>query len=97
MIELRTVNAPPVCLFSLADRIVQEQCCVTVLEDNVCTIGINTAKEQGVCHSLLTVLTNTCESKTKKVRLSVHVHTYISLCLISIHKITLLDGQLENN
>uniref|UniRef100_A0A673B787 Fibulin-1 n=1 Tax=Sphaeramia orbicularis TaxID=375764 RepID=A0A673B787_9TELE len=45
-------------------RIVQEQCCVTVLEDNMCTTGINTAKEQGVCDSLFA---NTCETKTTKM------------------------------
>ncbi|XP_028286387.1 fibulin-1 isoform X2 [Parambassis ranga] len=45
-------------------RIVQEQCCVTVLEDNMCSTGINTAKEQGVCDFLYT---NTCETKTTKM------------------------------
>nr|XP_020479799.1 fibulin-1 isoform X2 [Monopterus albus] len=45
-------------------RIVQEQCCVTVLEDNMCTTGINMAKNQGVCDSLYT---NTCETKTTKL------------------------------
>ncbi|XP_034031920.1 fibulin-1 isoform X2 [Thalassophryne amazonica] len=45
-------------------RIVQEQCCVTVLEDNMCTTGINMAKYQGACESLFT---NTCENKTTKV------------------------------
>ncbi|XP_050929160.1 fibulin-1 isoform X2 [Lates calcarifer] len=45
-------------------RIVQEQCCVTVLEDNMCTTGINLAKEQGACDSLFT---NTCETKTTKM------------------------------
>ncbi|CAN9498983.1 unnamed protein product [Ophioblennius macclurei] len=45
-------------------RIVQEQCCVTVLEDNMCTTGINVAKDQGVCDSLFA---NTCETKTTKM------------------------------
>ncbi|XP_017289740.1 fibulin-1 isoform X1 [Kryptolebias marmoratus] len=45
-------------------RIVQEQCCVTVLEDNMCTTGINVAKDQGTCDSLFT---NTCETKTTKI------------------------------
>ncbi|KAF3688569.1 Fibulin-1 [Channa argus] len=45
-------------------RIVQEQCCVTVLEDNMCTTGINRAKDQGVCDSFLS---NTCETKTTKM------------------------------
>uniref|UniRef100_A0A672HT80 Fibulin-1 n=1 Tax=Salarias fasciatus TaxID=181472 RepID=A0A672HT80_SALFA len=45
-------------------RIVQEQCCVTVLEDTMCTTGINVAKDQGVCDSLFA---NTCETKTTKM------------------------------
>ncbi|XP_034733993.1 fibulin-1 isoform X2 [Etheostoma cragini] len=45
-------------------RTVQEQCCVTVLEDNMCTTGINVAKGQGACESLFT---NTCETKTTKM------------------------------
>lgn len=65
-------------VFSLADRIVQEQCCVTVLEDNMCTTGINMAKDQGVCDSLFT---NTCETKTTKVGLYLYVHMYTYLCL----------------
>lgn len=69
--ELR-VNAPPgsVCVFCC--RIVQEQCCVTVLEDNMCTTGINVAKDQGACDTLFT---NTCETKTTKVCFYVNVHT----------------------
>ncbi|TMS05429.1 Fibulin-1 [Larimichthys crocea] len=46
-------------------RIVQEQCCVTVLEDVKCTTGINMAKDQGACDTLFT---NTCETtKTTKM------------------------------
>ncbi|CAK6950947.1 fibulin-1 [Scomber scombrus] len=45
-------------------RIVQEQCCVTVLEDNLCTSGINMAKDQGACDSLFA---NPCETKTTKM------------------------------
>ncbi|KAG7522590.1 fibulin-1-like isoform X1 [Solea senegalensis] len=45
-------------------RVVQEQCCVTVLEDNMCTTGINLAKGQGACDSLFA---NTCEIKTTKM------------------------------
>ncbi|XP_068168640.1 fibulin-1 isoform X1 [Antennarius striatus] len=45
-------------------RMVQEQCCVTVLEDDMCTAGINTAKQEGACHTLFT---NTCETKTTKM------------------------------
>ncbi|KAF7225294.1 fibulin-1 isoform X2 [Nothobranchius furzeri] len=56
--SLPLISGSPTC------RIVQEQCCVTVLEDNMCTIGINVAKEQGACDSLLT---STCETKTTKM------------------------------
>lgn len=53
------------CFFLLhANRMVQEQCCVVAHEDNKCTTGINMAKDQGACHSLLA---NTCEDKTTKV------------------------------
>uniref|UniRef100_A0A3B4W9Z1 Fibulin-1 n=1 Tax=Seriola lalandi dorsalis TaxID=1841481 RepID=A0A3B4W9Z1_SERLL len=45
-------------------RVVQEQCCVTVLEDKMCNTGINLAKDQGACDSLFT---NTCETKTTKM------------------------------
>uniref|UniRef100_A0A665UA94 Fibulin-1 n=1 Tax=Echeneis naucrates TaxID=173247 RepID=A0A665UA94_ECHNA len=43
---------------------VQEQCCVTVLEDNMCTTGIDLAKEQRACDDLFS---NTCETKTTKM------------------------------
>ncbi|XP_061917213.1 fibulin-1 isoform X3 [Entelurus aequoreus] len=43
---------------------VQEQCCVAVLEDNMCTTGITLAKDQGACDSLFS---NTCETKTTKM------------------------------
>ncbi|XP_073327437.1 fibulin-1 [Pagrus major] len=49
---------------STACMIVQEQCCVKVLEDNMCAVGINVAKDQGACDSLLT---STCETKTTKI------------------------------
>lgn len=52
------------CVFFLTDRTVQEQCCVAVLEDTMCTTGSNMAKEQGSCDTLFT---NTCETKTTKV------------------------------
>uniref|UniRef100_A0A3Q4ABH0 Fibulin-1 n=1 Tax=Mola mola TaxID=94237 RepID=A0A3Q4ABH0_MOLML len=42
---------------------VQEQCCIAVLEDIMCTTGINMAKDQGSCDILFT---NTCETKTTK-------------------------------
>ncbi|KAG8012826.1 Fibulin-1 [Nibea albiflora] len=45
-------------------RTVQEQCCVTVLEDRMCSTGINVAKDQGACDSFLT---NTCQNKTTKI------------------------------
>ncbi|XDV53525.1 hypothetical protein PO909_022003 [Leuciscus waleckii] len=46
-------------------RIAQEQCCATVLDDNICTSGINMAKDQGSCDGLLS--TSTCETKTAKM------------------------------
>lgn len=42
----------------------QEQCCLAVLEDNMCNTGINMAKTQGSCDYLFA---NTCETKTTKV------------------------------
>uniref|UniRef100_A0A3B4ZT81 Fibulin-1 n=1 Tax=Stegastes partitus TaxID=144197 RepID=A0A3B4ZT81_9TELE len=56
--------ALPLISGSATCRIVQEQCCVTVLEDNMCTTGINMAKDQSACDSLFT---NTCETKTTKM------------------------------
>ena len=75
-----------VCFFPPADRIVQEQCCVKVLEDNMCAVGINVAKDQGACDSLLT---STCETKTTKVCLCVcvcvcvRIHMFVHVCLTS--------------
>ena len=95
-------------VFFLADRVVQEQCCITVLEDNMCTTGINMAKDQGVCDTLFS---NTCETKTTKVRLcmctvltgntisrdkrqsEITVCTKFPLYSISVQYITLLDSQ----
>jgi len=61
----------------------------------MCTTGINTAKEQGVCDTLFT---STCETKTTKVGLHMNVHIAvrikISLRSISVQRITLLDSQL---
>ncbi|KAM4618569.1 fibulin-1 isoform 1-T1 [Polymixia lowei] len=56
--------ALPLISESTTCRIVQEQCCVTVLEDHMCTTGINMAKDQGACDTLF--FTNTCETKTTK-------------------------------
>ncbi|XP_030282666.1 fibulin-1 isoform X1 [Sparus aurata] len=53
----------PLISASTTCMIVQEQCCVKVLEDNMCAVGINVAKDQGACDSLLT---STCETKTTK-------------------------------
>ncbi|XP_008409358.1 fibulin-1 isoform X2 [Poecilia reticulata] len=53
----------PLISSSMTCRIAQEQCCVSVLEDNMCSTGINVAKDQGVCDSLLA---GTCETKTTK-------------------------------
>lgn len=59
---------------SLVDRIVQEQCCLSVLEDNMCSAGINMAKNQGACDSLFN---STCETKTTKVCLNMSCHVYV--------------------
>ncbi|XP_048013881.1 fibulin-1 isoform X4 [Megalobrama amblycephala] len=48
---------------SITCRIAQEQCCATVLDDNICTSGINKAKDQGSCDFSGT----TCETKTAKM------------------------------
>ena len=58
-------------------RIVQEQCCVTVLEDSMCTTGINMAKERSSCYT--DQFSNSCDSKTTKVCVSVCV----SVCVCS--------------
>ncbi|XP_061917212.1 fibulin-1 isoform X2 [Entelurus aequoreus] len=55
---LPLISESPTC------RTVQEQCCVAVLEDNMCTTGITLAKDQGACDSLFS---NTCETKTTKM------------------------------
>ncbi|CAL8359156.1 unnamed protein product [Lota lota] len=57
-------TALPLISESTTCRIVQEQCCVTVLEDSMCTTGINMAKEQNSCYTDL--FTNSCDSKTTK-------------------------------
>ncbi|XP_030587201.1 fibulin-1 isoform X2 [Archocentrus centrarchus] len=54
----------PLISSSTTCRTVQEQCCETVLKDKMCTNGINIAKSQGACDSLLT---NTCDTKSKKL------------------------------
>lgn len=52
------------CFFPSADRAVQEQCCLAVLQDNMCATGINMAKTKGSCDDLFA---NTCVNKTTKV------------------------------
>lgn len=59
------------------DRTVQEQCCVAVLEDIMCTNGINTAKDLGSCDTLFS---NTCETKTTKVPLSACKYALVFVC-----------------
>ncbi|KAK5613724.1 hypothetical protein CRENBAI_017149 [Crenichthys baileyi] len=54
----------PLISASITCRIAQEQCCVSVLEDAMCSTGINVAKDQAVCDS---VLAGTCETKTTKM------------------------------
>lgn len=73
------------CCFFLANRIVQEQCCVIALEDKKCTTGINMAKDQGVCHSLLA---NTCEDKTKKVCVRLTDRKQWNKMKITVYEIT---------
>ncbi|XP_067292424.1 fibulin-1 isoform X2 [Pseudorasbora parva] len=53
------ISGSPTC------RIAQEQCCATVLDDTICTGGINMAKDQGSCDGLLS--SSTCETKTAKM------------------------------
>lgn len=64
-------------VFFPADRTVQEQCCVAVLEDIMCTNGINTAKDLGSCDTLFS---NTCETKTTKVHLSACKYVLVFVC-----------------
>lgn len=54
----------PLIFASITCMTVQEQCCLAVLEDNMCATGINMAKTQGSCDDLLV---NTCETKTAKM------------------------------
>ncbi|KAG1938364.1 fibulin-1 isoform X3 [Pimephales promelas] len=63
--ESQDCTSLPLISESTTCRIAQEQCCATVLDDNICTIGINMAKDQGSCDSLLS--TSTCETKTSKM------------------------------
>lgn len=65
------------CVFFPTDRTVQEQCCVAMLEDIMCTNGINTAKDLGSCDTLFS---NTCETKTTKVRLSACKYALVFVC-----------------
>ncbi|XP_029108187.1 fibulin-1 isoform X3 [Scleropages formosus] len=46
-------------------RIAQEQCCMAALEDTSCTQGINMAKDEGDCKSLLSG--SSCETKTARM------------------------------
>lgn len=76
----RVWNKCITCFVVSPDRIVQEQCCVTVLKDNMCTSGIKMAKDQGACDSLFT---NPCETKTTKVcvYLCVQICVFVYICL----------------
>lgn len=80
---------------SLVDRIVQEQCCVTVLEDNMCTTGINVAKDQGACDTLLA---STCETKTTKVCMVVQ-YVHVHVCVFAhagLNRCTQRKGRRED-
>ncbi|XP_036376120.1 fibulin-1-like isoform X2 [Megalops cyprinoides] len=58
-------TALPLISESTTCRVAQEQCCVAVLEDTTCTSGINMAKDQGACETLLSQ--SPCETKTAKM------------------------------
>ncbi|XP_034542484.1 fibulin-1 isoform X2 [Notolabrus celidotus] len=62
--ENQDCTSLPLISGSTTCMIVQEQCCVAVLEDSMCNTGINMAKDLGACDSLFT---NTCETKTTKM------------------------------
>uniref|UniRef100_A0A672NYB0 Fibulin-1 n=1 Tax=Sinocyclocheilus grahami TaxID=75366 RepID=A0A672NYB0_SINGR len=62
--ESQDCTSLPLISDSTTCRIAQEQCCTAVLEDNICTSGINMAKDQGSCDALLS--SSTCETKTAK-------------------------------
>ncbi|XP_067091242.1 fibulin-1-like [Osmerus mordax] len=64
-IDNEDCTALPLISESTTCRIVQEQCCAAVLEDNICTNGINMAKDQGACETLYSG--STCETKTAKM------------------------------
>ncbi|KAL7867758.1 hypothetical protein SRHO_G00091420 [Serrasalmus rhombeus] len=64
-LEFQDCTRLPLISESTTCRIAQEQCCAAVLEDNSCTNGINMAKDQGTCDTLLSG--STCETKTAKV------------------------------
>ncbi|KAM9568489.1 fibulin-1-like isoform 2-T2 [Salvelinus alpinus] len=64
-IDNQDCTAIPLISESTTCRIVQEQCCAAVLEDNICTSGINMAKDQGACDTQFTG--STCETKTAKM------------------------------
>ncbi|KAG5845165.1 hypothetical protein ANANG_G00135940 [Anguilla anguilla] len=63
-LQRQDCTALPLISESTTCRIAQEQCCAAVLEDTACTNGINAAKDQGACESLLSE--STCETKTAK-------------------------------
>lgn len=81
IIDRAANNKCTTCVLCFSCRIAQEQCCVIAHEDNMCTTGINMAKDQGVCDSLLA---NTCETKTTKVCLYAYVHMNMFLCVCLI-------------
>ncbi|CAB1331529.1 unnamed protein product [Coregonus sp. 'balchen'] len=64
-IDKQDCTALPLISESTTCRIVQEQCCAAVLEDSICTNGINMAKDQGGCDTQFPG--STCETKTAKM------------------------------
>nr|O42182.1 RecName: Full=Fibulin-1; Short=FIBL-1; Flags: Precursor [Danio rerio]AAB80944.1 fibulin-1 D [Danio rerio] len=65
-LESQDCSSLPLISESTTCRVVQEQCCSAVLEDSICTSGINMAKDQSSCDALLSG-SSTCETKTTKM------------------------------
>ncbi|XP_067236060.1 fibulin-1 isoform X3 [Chanodichthys erythropterus] len=64
--ESQDCTSLPLISGSITCRIAQEQCCATVLDDNICTSGINMAKDQGSC-GVENFSSSICETKTAKM------------------------------
>uniref|UniRef100_A0A673G9M1 Fibulin-1 n=1 Tax=Sinocyclocheilus rhinocerous TaxID=307959 RepID=A0A673G9M1_9TELE len=80
--ESQDCTSLPLISESTTCRIAQEQCCTAVLEDNICTSGINMAKDQGSCDALLS--SSTCETKTRISLKEKEMFSPFSLLLVCI-------------